>query len=384
MSTLWLPVLVALVLSAAVFGRRIADAAARVREGVLPPERTLHLVVGALTFAAVLAVLLATVARAIASLRVVVAVYGLLGAGGLIYLAADLWLAAGYRRGLRRLASALGLDWVASDEDERTLALVRYLRHTVERGLYAARLSHRYPYAIGLVTHEHPARARRALARGGSAGRPPPPPAPGGAPTPGASAGGAAARPVPRSAGFSPLPRTTPAVPQEAAVPLASDQVVLAVGMPRTVEFDPADPFTTRLVIFQRADTRNLAIHPRGKFEPRREVRTVTLGRPSFDRAFLAVGHDPAILAALVTPEVEARLLNLRGSLYGLVVNRYGVCIYLEGRVTDPGLILDWLELGLELNRRLPRKGGAAGGSPASADDPDSAQGWRAPDASLE
>lgn len=371
----WLAVVVALIVSAAVFGRRIVEVGARAREGILPPEKTLHAVIGALTFTAVLALLLIAAGRSIRSVRLVLTVYGLLATGGLVYMAADFWLAAAHLRMLRRLAGALDLAWLGSEDDERRLALPRYLRLTMDRGLFYSRLGHRYPYTMGVVADDGIARARRAL----EASREPSPagsgreapaeagrevPAGAGVPTGGRvpTKGGSG----PQAAGKSPLPRSAGAPLREAAAELRGDEVILSVGMPRAVEFDPANPFTTRIALFHRADAKNLSIHPRGKHEPLRQVRTVTLGRPAFDRAFLVVGSDTAFLAGLVTAEVEERLLGMRAGLYGLAVGRYGVTIYLQGRVTDPAQVLDWIALGLELERRLPRRrihpGGVPGG----------------------
>jgi len=145
----WVAAAVGLAVAAALNWPRIRETVIRVREGVWPPERAVHVAIGAVTMAAVTAVLAYAASRAIRSPAVAWGIYGLLGAGGAVYLVADAWLERAFRRLLADLGRRLELEYLADVSQEARSPFARSLRFTIDRDVFRFKLRCRTPYLLG-------------------------------------------------------------------------------------------------------------------------------------------------------------------------------------------------------------------------------------------
>lgn len=120
----------------------------------------------------------------------------------------------------------------------------------------------------------------------------------------------------------------------------------VVVRVPVGLDFDAAAPDSTRIAAYHTVKMTGLAVYDRTRLKKPPKGRQVTLDDPAFDTRFLVVALRPEEARAVLSPQVREALLKA-GDLgfRGLEVNRYGVFLHEEGKISKAEVLRKRLEL---------------------------------------
>jgi hypothetical protein len=120
----------------------------------------------------------------------------------------------------------------------------------------------------------------------------------------------------------------------------------VAVRVPIGVDFDAGAPDSTRIVAYHSIKMTGLTIYDRSRIKKTPKGRQATTGEETFDARFLILAHRAEEAATVIGPEARKALLAA-GSVgfRGIEVNRYGVFLYEEGKISSAELLRRRLEL---------------------------------------
>lgn len=136
----------------------------------------------------------------------------------------------------------------------------------------------------------------------------------------------------------------------------------VTVRVPVGVAFDAGAPDSTRIVAYHNVKMTGFTIYDRSKVRKPPAGRQVLLDEPEFDRRFLVLAHRPDEALAVLSPEVRAALLESGGTGFrGIEVNRYGVFLHEEGKVSSAELVKERLDLVVRLAKAARELGGLRG-----------------------
>jgi len=119
----------------------------------------------------------------------------------------------------------------------------------------------------------------------------------------------------------------------------------VSVRVPLAVDFDYLGPECTRIAVHFRSKVPQFTIYNREMLK-KLPSRIVETGDDAFDRKFVVIGRQAEAIRELLGEQVRQRLLRWgRTGFKGIAVSRTGVFLYELGRVTDPEVVVQALEI---------------------------------------
>jgi len=120
----------------------------------------------------------------------------------------------------------------------------------------------------------------------------------------------------------------------------------VTVRIPVGMDFDAGAPDSTRLAVHHDSKLTGFAIYDRSRLRKTPKGRQVTLDDAAFDSRYLVLAHRAEEAKSVLGPRIRAALLEA-GSIgfRGIVVNRYGVFLHEEGKVSNADVVRRRLEL---------------------------------------
>jgi len=126
----------------------------------------------------------------------------------------------------------------------------------------------------------------------------------------------------------------------------------VVVRVPVGLDFDAGAPDSTRIAVYHEVKLAGFAVYDRSGLRKTPKGRPVTFGDPSFDERFLVTARREEEAHTVLTPPVRAAFLEAGGTGFrGVEVNRYGVFVHEDGKVSSAGLLKRRLELALTVAR---------------------------------
>ncbi len=120
----------------------------------------------------------------------------------------------------------------------------------------------------------------------------------------------------------------------------------VVVRVPLGVNFDAAAPDATRIAAYHGVRLTGFTIYDRPRLKKLPKGRQATFDDAAFDARFLVLAHRPEEPQTVLGPEIRAALLEAGGvGFRGIEVNRYGVFLHEEGKVSSADLLRRRLEL---------------------------------------
>ncbi|MCL6581268.1 MAG: hypothetical protein K6U08_06615 [Firmicutes bacterium] len=136
----------------------------------------------------------------------------------------------------------------------------------------------------------------------------------------------------------------------------------VVVRVPVGVAFDAGAPDSTRIAAYHSVKMTGFTVYDRSKVTKPPQGRTVATGDPDFDARFLVLAHKPEEALAVLGPEVRRVFLEAGSTGFrGVEVNRYGVFLHEEGKVSSADLVRRRLELVVRVARAVREALGTAG-----------------------
>ncbi len=126
----------------------------------------------------------------------------------------------------------------------------------------------------------------------------------------------------------------------------------VTVRVPLGLDFDAAAPDSTRIAAYHKVKMTGFAIYDRTRLKKVPKGRQVALGDESFDSRFLVVALRVEEAQTVLSPAMRTLLLEAGDiGFRGIEVNRYGVFLHEEGKVSSPDLVGRRLALVVALAR---------------------------------
>jgi len=136
------------------------------------------------------------------------------------------------------------------------------------------------------------------------------------------------------------------------AVAGTRDGFAVSVRVPLGVDFDAGAPDSTRIAVYHKVKMTGFRVYDRQKVKKMPEGRRVATGTPDFDERFVVITTRPEEALTVFTPEVRRAFLEGGGTSFrGVEVNRYGVFLHEEGKVSSVELVKERLGLALAVAR---------------------------------
>ncbi|HCW51587.1 MAG TPA: hypothetical protein DGR79_05925 [Clostridiales bacterium] len=124
----------------------------------------------------------------------------------------------------------------------------------------------------------------------------------------------------------------------------------VVVRVPVGVDFDAWAPDSTRIGVYHDVRMTGFTVCDRSRLKKTPKGRQAVLGDEAFDSRFLVLAHRREEAETVLTPEVRALLLEAGGvGFRGVEVNRYGVFLHEEGKVSSPELLEERLRLAVKV-----------------------------------
>jgi hypothetical protein len=124
------------------------------------------------------------------------------------------------------------------------------------------------------------------------------------------------------------------------------------VRVPFGVDFDAAAPDSTRIVVYHSIKMTGFTVYDRTRLKKEPKGRQSPVGDATFDSRFLVLALRPEEPKTVLSPAVRELLLEAGGiGFRGIEVNRYGVFLYEEGKVSNSDLLTRRLNLLVSIAR---------------------------------
>lgn len=137
----------------------------------------------------------------------------------------------------------------------------------------------------------------------------------------------------------------------------------VAVRVPVGLDFDAGAPDSTRVAAYHEVKMTGFSVYDRTRVKKTPKGRQATFDDVAFNERFLVLAHRPEEAKAVLTPEIRAALLEAGGiGFRGVDVNRYGVFLYEEGKVSDAVVVRKRVALVTTLAKAAARLTGASAG----------------------
>jgi len=126
----------------------------------------------------------------------------------------------------------------------------------------------------------------------------------------------------------------------------------VCVRVPVGVDFDAGAPDSTRIAVYHKVKMTGFRVYDRSRVEKTPKGRVVPLDDPTFDERFLVIASRPEEARTVLTGEVRRAFLESGGTGFrGVEINRYGVFLHEEGKVSSAELVKERLQLALAVAR---------------------------------
>lgn len=124
----------------------------------------------------------------------------------------------------------------------------------------------------------------------------------------------------------------------------------VVVRVPVGVDFDAGAPDSTRIVAYQPSKMTGFTVYDRSRVKKTPKGRQAPTGDAAFDERFLVMALRAEEAKTVLGPEVRKLLLAAGGvGFRGIEVNRYGIFLHEEGKVSSAELLGKRLELVIAL-----------------------------------
>lgn len=120
----------------------------------------------------------------------------------------------------------------------------------------------------------------------------------------------------------------------------------VVVRVPVGVDFDAGAPDSTRIVAYHGVKMTGFTIYDRSRIKKTPKGRQATLGDEVFEARYLVLAHRPEEAKTVLGPETRRALLAAGGTGFrGIEVNRYGVFLHEEGKISSVELLRHRLDV---------------------------------------